>query len=281
MSGMKTRHARTGASLAPEPDVLVRIRQLRCAWPYPAGRGLREALFVRELDVRRGEILAVTGPSGSGKSTLINLVAGFVPPSSGELLYRGAPVRGSGPDRVVVFQNHALFPWLTAFENVAYGLRIQKVPGPEIRQRVEEALALTGLSDFARACPAALSGGMCQRVALARALVLRPAILLLDEPFASLDAVNRSLLQDEVLRLWQRFRWTIVQVTHRVEEAVLMADRVALLLPPPQGLVQVTDIGLARPRTPDSPEVQAGTRALTQALTSACARQAAPTIDPL
>ncbi len=261
-------------------DVLVRMRALRLSWPDPAGRGLREALCVQELDVHRGEILALTGPSGSGKSTLINLVAGFVQPTSGELLYKGAPVRGSGPDRVVVFQNHALFPWLTAFENVAYGLRIQKVPWPEIRQRVEEALTLTGLSDFAKAWPAALSGGMCQRVALARALVLRPEILLLDEPFASLDAVNRSLLQEEVLRLWQHFHWTIVQVTHRVEEAVLMADRVALLLPPPKGLVQVTDISLARPRRADSPEVQAQTKSLTAALTSACTGQKPCTRTP-
>lgn len=244
----------------------LRIRNLRMFFPDPSGHGRREALHIRNLDISKGEFFAITGPSGSGKSTFINIVAGFLAPSEGYVLQNGHPVAGSGPDRIVVFQNHALFPWLTAFENVAYGLKRLPIPRTELDRRVREALEMTALLDFANAYPSTLSGGMCQRVALARALVLRPEILLLDEPFASLDAANRLNLQNELLNLWETFGWTVVLVTHRIEEAVCMADRVAMFFPPPSGLQLVTDISLPRPRLSRSGAVVELTEQLTHRL---------------
>ena len=198
----------------------------------------------------------MAGPSGGGKSTLINLIAGFFPPTEGTILKNGNPLHGPGPDRVVVFQKHALFPWFTAFENVAYGLHRRKLPAKDRQTRVEYALNMVGLSDFSQAYPASLSGGMCQRVALARALVLRPDILLLDEPFASLDAVTRIRLQDELLQLWECHGWTVILVTHNLDEAVYMADRVALLYPPPQGLKRVLTVDIPRTRSRNNAKVK-------------------------
>ncbi|MDY0227704.1 MAG: ABC transporter ATP-binding protein [Desulfomicrobium apsheronum] len=206
------------------------------------------ALDGLDLEIRRGEFVAVVGPSGCGKSTLIDLLAGFTRPTSGTILANGRLVRGPGPERVVVFQDHAVFPWYTALGNVAYGLRRQGVPRREAERHAREALVRVGLGDFVNAYPAALSGGMRQRVALARALVLRPAILLLDEPFAALDAVARARLQDELSALWQEFGWTVVFVTHTLAEAVYLADRVIVLERPPVGLCAVESIVLPRPR---------------------------------
>ena len=235
---------------------ILHLAGVRKSFPGPSGRGQLEALHVSELTVRRGEFLAVAGPSGGGKSTLINLIAGFFPPTEGTILKNGNPLHGPGPDRVVVFQKHALFPWFTAFENVAYGLHRRKLPAKDRQTRVEYALNMVGLSDFSQAYPASLSGGMCQRVALARALVLRPDILLLDEPFASLDAVTRIRLQDELLQLWECHGWTVILVTHNLDEAVYMADRVALLYPPPQGLKRVLTVDIPRTRSRNNAKVK-------------------------
>ena len=177
-------------------------------------------------------------------------------PTEGTILKNGNPLHGPGPDRVVVFQKHALFPWFTAFENVAYGLHRRKLPAKDRQTRVEYVLNMVGLSDFSQAYPASLSGGMCQRVALARALVLRPDILLLDEPFASLDAVTRIRLQDELLQLWECHGWTVILVTHNLDEAVYMADRVALLYPPPQGLKRVLTVDIPRTRSRNNAKVK-------------------------
>jgi NitT/TauT family transport system ATP-binding protein len=201
-----------------------------------------------DLDLAPGEFLAVVGPSGSGKTTLLDLVAGFTAPTSGALTLRGRPVTGPGPDRAVVFQDHAVFPWYTALGNVAYGLRRQGVPRPEARRRAQEALAQVGLAGFAHAYPATLSGGMRQRVALARALVLQPDLLLLDEPFASLDQANRQRLQDELLSLWQRHGWAVIFVTHALAEAVYLSDRIVALQRPPLGLCACVSVDLPRPR---------------------------------
>lgn len=243
------------------------INNVKMYYPDPSGKGPREALHIQHLTVHRGEFLSLTGPSGSGKSTLIHLIAGFLTPSEGIILKNGAPLSGSGPDRIVVFQKHALFPWLTVFDNVAYGLRRTCLARAEQKARILDALDMIGLSDFAKAYPATLSGGMCQRVALARALVLRPDILLLDEPFASLDATNRLKLQDELLTLWESHHWTVIQVTHQLDEAIYMADRVAVIFPPPQGMGFLLDIDIPRPRSPDDPAVTAISRRLAQALT--------------
>ena len=207
-------------------------------------------LFVPELRVRRGEFLVITGPSGSGKSTLLNLIGGFFLPSSGSILKNGQPITGPGPDRITVFQDHAIFPWYTALQNTAYGLRAQGLPKREAEARAMEALRMAKLEEAAHLYPSELSGGMRQRVALARALALAPDILLLDEPFASVDEASRAHLREELLRLWAQCGWTVIMVTHDLHEAVTLADRVALLHTPPRGLGQIFEIREARPRTP-------------------------------
>lgn len=209
------------------------------------------ALSGLDLTLHAGEFLAVVGASGSGKSTLIDLVAGFIRPSAGEVLFQGRNVTGPGPDRVVVFQNHAVFPWYTAEGNVAYGLRRQGIRRKEARAQAREALAQVGLKDFVESWPVALSGGMRQRVALARALVLRPSILLLDEPFASLDVVTRHMLQDQLMALWRQWGWGVIFVTHMLDEAAYLADRIVVLNPPPHGLRGQEVVTVPRPRHRD------------------------------
>ena len=236
------------------PDIL-HIRGI-CHTYSDAKSGRYCSLSIPELSVRRGEFLVVTGPSGSGKSTLLNLIAGFFLPSKGKVLKNGSPIAGPGPDRVMVFQDHAIFPWFTALQNAAYGLRGQGIGRKEAEQRAMEALVLTGLADAAHLYPAELSGGMRQRVALSRALAMNPDILLLDEPFASVDEAGRAHLQDELLQLWERFRWTVVMVTHDLKEAVQLADRVVMLHTPPRGMDRVFDVDIPRPRRADSPAVR-------------------------
>ena len=236
-------------------EPLLELRQVRKVF---AGQGRQEpvvALDGMDLSVTAGEFVSIVGASGSGKSTLLDLIAGFTRPTSGSVAVGGKPVRAPGPDRVVVFQDHAVFPWFTALDNVAYGLRRQGVRRRPARQQAEQALSQVGLGEFAHAYPARLSGGMRQRVALARALVLRPRILLLDEPFASLDAITRARLQDELTALWQQCRWTVLFVTHILAEAVYLADRVVVLDRPPVGLRGQERIRLARPRDRHDPRL--------------------------
>ena len=187
------------------------------------------ALLRLDLEVRRGEFLAVVGESGCGKSTLINLIAGFIKPTFGTALVNNREITGPGPDRIVVFQDHAVFPWYTALDNVAYGLRRQGMGKIQARAEAQKVLENIGLGEFAHSYPATLSGGMRQRVALARSLVLRPEVLLLDEPFAALDMMTRERLQDELLRMWGEYGCTIVFVTHGLQEALYLADRVLVL----------------------------------------------------
>ena len=236
---------------------ILRLNKVQKTFAVPGGKASLTALSELDLAVFAGEFLAVVGPSGSGKSTLINLIAGFIAPTSGGIVKNGAPIKGPGPDRVVVFQDHAVFPWYTVLDNIAYGVRAQNLSRREASGRVQEALSLVGLRDCAHMYPAALSGGMRQRVALARALVLRPDILLLDEPFAALDAVARSRLQEELLRLWKRYGWTVIFVTHNLVEAVCLADRVAVLNPPPYGLKSVMPVPVPRPRERRSAGIEA------------------------
>ena len=215
-------------------------------------RGRAERLQVlREvnLTVRQGELCCLLGPSGCGKSTLLNLAAGFLAPDSGQVLFNGAPVKEPGPERGVVFQDPTLFPWLSVFGNVAFGLRGNGLSRQEVRAKVEEVLKMVGLEGFNDHYPHTLSGGMRQRVALARVLVLEPKALLMDEPFSSLDANSRERLQDELLRIWQARRRTVLFVTHSVEEAAYLADRVILMRPPSQSSIgSEIVVGLGRPR---------------------------------
>lgn len=219
-----------------------------CRW-VPALDGV-------DLHVARNEFVCVLGPSGCGKSTLLNLVGGFERPSSGQILFDGTDVVGPGPDRGVVFQEHALFPWLTARQNVEFGLRHVGVASGERARVAEEFLRLVGLNRFAEARPHALSGGMRQRVALARVLALKPKALLMDEPFGALDAMSRNRLQDELIRIWGSHRTTVLFVTHSVEEAAYLADRVILLGPAPTSLRGEVVVSVPRPRRRGSAEMR-------------------------
>ena len=221
-----------------------------------AGAAGTHALTDFSLTVHDNEILCVVGPSGCGKSTFLNLVAGFIQPSHGELTVNGKPVGGPGPDRGVVFQEDALFPWLTAVENVAFGPELRGVPRNVARERAIESLKLVGLDGFEGHLPKALSGGMKQRVAISRVLVNDPDVMLLDEPFSALDTFTRTTLQGELLRIWQHQKRTFVFITHNVEEAVLLGNRVAVMAKTPEGgtLVQEIEIDLPRPRDTTSAE---------------------------
>jgi NitT/TauT family transport system ATP-binding protein len=202
------------------------------------------ALDKVSLDIKSGEFLSLVGPSGSGKSTLLDLLGGLSRPTIGEVLIDGTPVTGPGLDRAVVFQQYALFPWRTARANVEFGLEAQGVKRRLRQPKAREFLDLVGLSGFEERYPHELSGGMKQRVAIARSLAYDPDILLMDEPFAALDAQTRELLQDEVLRIWQATGKTIVFITHGIEEAVYLGQRVAVLTSRPGRLKQVIDIDL-------------------------------------
>ena len=181
------------------------------------------------LDVEQGEFVSVVGPSGCGKTTILNMVAGFIPYSGGEILLDGVAVQGPGPDRGVVFQSFALFPWKTVLENVGFGPKMRGVPKAERDRIAYEYLELAGLSHAADRYPNELSGGMQQRVGVVRALANNPAVLLMDEPFASVDAQTRMTLQEELTRIWQERRPTVIFITHDVAEAVFLANRVVVL----------------------------------------------------
>lgn len=215
--------------------------------------GARETVAVDglDLDVDAGEFLCVLGPTGCGKSTILNVVAGFIAPSGGAVLVDDLPVDGPGPSRGMVFQSFALFPWATALGNVAFGPRCLGKSKAEGMQIAQQHLELVGLADFGRAYPRELSGGMQQRVGLARALANAPSLLLLDEPFGSLDAQTRLEMQELLLRLWTGSQRTVVFVTHDVDEAILLADRIAMLTARPGRLKKSIPVGLPRPRSYD------------------------------
>ena len=202
-----------------------------------------------DLKVADGEFVSILGPSGCGKSTLLYIVGGFVPPSTGVVLVDGKPVDGPGPDRGPVFQEFALFPWKTVLGNVMYGLQQGGVPRAEALTRSRELLTMVRLSAYENFYPKELSGGMKQRVAIARTLAYRPNILLMDEPFGALDAHTRTGLQNDLLRIWDKDRKTVLFVTHSVEEAVFLSDRVVMMSSAPGRIKQIFDIDLPRPRS--------------------------------
>lgn len=218
---------------------------------YVGARGRTEAVRDIDLHVAAGEFVALLGPSGCGKSTLLQFVSGLDVPTTGTVEVDGQPVTGPSKDRIMVFQQAALFPWLDVRSNVAFGLRHQRVPRAELNRRVQEALELVELDQFAKARPHELSGGMRQRVALARGLVLEPHVLLMDEPFAALDAMSRERLQQEVQALWQQRKPTILFVTHDAHEAVVLADRVVVMSKRPGTIKATIDVPLPRPRHPE------------------------------
>ncbi|MBA9002633.1 MULTISPECIES: ABC transporter ATP-binding protein [Thermomonospora] len=231
----------------------VRLRDVRKTFRNRR-RPVRTALDGVSLDVAPGEFLCLLGPSGCGKSTLLNILAGFVPADSGQVLVDGRPVTGPGPDRGVLFQTPMLFPWLTTWQNVLYGPKARGALTRQVREEAERLLETVGLADARDAYPHELSGGMRHRAAFARVLINRPGLLLMDEPFGALDAITRANMQRFLLELWQGRRMTIVFVTHDVEEATLLGDRVCVLSGPPGATEAVLDIGLRRPRTYEDTE---------------------------
>jgi NitT/TauT family transport system ATP-binding protein len=208
-----------------------------------------QALKNISLAVSEGEFVSIVGPSGCGKSTLLYMLGGFVPPSSGRLMADGQPIVAPGIDRGIVFQEYALFPWLTVFDNIAYGLEMAGMPAAKRKKAVEHYVSLIGLEGFERRYPRELSGGMKQRVALARTFAYEPSILLLDEPFGALDSLTREIMQDELRRLWRTTGKTIVMVTHDVGEAVYLSNRVCVMSQRPGRIVEEFTIDLDRSGT--------------------------------
>ncbi len=200
------------------------------------------------LTVNEHEFITVIGPSGCGKTTLLRIVAGLIPYDSGQVLVKGKPVTGPGPDRAVVFQSFALLPWATVLENVAFGLETRGIPRAEREEQARVLIKTVGLAGFESRLPRHLSGGMQQRVGLARALAVNPDILLMDEPFGAIDEQTRRIMQEELLRIWGYRRKTVLFVTHSMEEAVLLADRVILMSPRPGRVHEIIDVPLPRPR---------------------------------
>jgi NitT/TauT family transport system ATP-binding protein len=244
---------RTGQPMAADADGTDRyLRAESVSIAYAVGRGADVVLAVDSVDltVRRGELVCVVGPSGCGKTTLLNAVAGFLPISSGTLTLRGKPIVQPGPDRAMVFQQPGLLPWRDVLHNVTYGLEMSgRLPRRAAAERAQQLLELVGLADFARTYPHQLSGGMQQRVNLARALAVEPELLLLDEPFASVDAQTRETLQAELLAICKRARVTAMFVTHDIGEAVFLADRVCVFSRRPGRIVRELTVSLPQPRT--------------------------------
>jgi NitT/TauT family transport system ATP-binding protein len=206
------------------------------------------ALSEISLSVARGEFVSILGPSGCGKSTLLYIVGGFVPPSEGAVVVNDQPVTGPGPDRGPVFQEFALFPWKTVLGNVMYGIEQRGATKSEAQARARDLLAMVKLSGYENFYPKELSGGMKQRVAIARTLAYRPNILLMDEPFGALDAHTRTRLQNDLLGIWEKDRKTVLFVTHSVEEAVFLSDRVVMMTSSPGRIKEIITIDLPRPR---------------------------------
>lgn len=215
---------------------------------FETANGPHTAVRSANLTVRPGEFVCLLGPSGCGKSTLMNSIAGFVPPSSGEVTVDGEPVTTPGPDRGMVFQQHSLFPWKTVKENVAFGPLMSGVGQGEASSVARTFLSLVGLAAFENTYPNTLSGGMQQRVGIARALANYPSVLLMDEPFGSLDAQTRIMMQENLLDIWQEFRNTVVFVTHDIDEAVFLSDRVVVMSASPGRIIADIDVKLPRPR---------------------------------
>ncbi len=246
---------------------IVGLDNVTLTFPGRARRAPVEVLRRLDLGVLPGELVAIIGPSGCGKSTLLSLLAGYLAPSSGRVLFQEEPITGPGRERMMVFQQPALFPWLTTEQNIAYGLKLRANRGNGlVRDSVAAMLRLVGLDGFARHYPSDLSGGMRQRLEIARALAVNPQVLLMDEPLAALDALTRRHMQREVLRIWEETQKTIVFVTHDIDEAVIMADRVVIMARRPSFVLEVAKVDLPRPRLRDDPAVAKLARRLSSLL---------------
>lgn len=213
-----------------------------------------EALRNISFDVKDGEFICLLGPSGCGKTTLLRIIAGLETHTSGEITLNGVPIIGPDPKRGMVFQQYSLFPWRTIIDNITFGLEIQGIRKPEARKRVEKYIDLVGLEQFKNSYPYELSGGMQQRAAIARALANEPEVLLMDEPFGALDAQTRNILQDELLKIWEQKHVTVLFVTHSVDEAVFLSDRIVVMTARPGRIREIVEVDLPRPRCRTSQE---------------------------
>ena len=225
-------NARLPAQALPEAAIKIRARDVRMDFAIEDDKGRRQQISALQdfnLDIREGEFFTILGPSGCGKSTFLNVLAGLAHKSSGSITIDGRPAEGINLHQGVVFQGYALFPWRTVLQNIEMGLEIRKVPKRERKETAEHFLNLVGLSGFGHRYPHELSGGMRQRVAIARALAYSPDLLLMDEPFAALDAQTREILQTELLRIWEAHKKTIVFITHSLDEAIYLSDRIAVI----------------------------------------------------
>jgi NitT/TauT family transport system ATP-binding protein len=234
---------------------------------------LRQVFYVRKSETKRidefvaledfsleigdGEFVVIVGPSGCGKSTLLDIVSGLVPPAAGAIYIDSERVKGPTLDRGFIMQGYALFPWRTVRRNIEYGLEVMRMPRKKRAAVVDEYIELVGLQGFEDHYPNELSGGMRQRVAIARALAYNPKVLLMDEPFAAVDAQTREHLQDELMRIWEKTRKTIIFITHSIEEAVLLGDRVVIMTPNPGKIKKIVNIDIPRPRTADGMRLNA------------------------
>lgn len=248
---MRHEHETTVATTTAAQHGLV-VRDLSKSFVH--GRERIAVIDRLDLQASPGEFVAVVGPSGAGKTTLLNLVAGFLQPDQGDVLIDGEPVQGPGPKRCVVFQEYAVFPWLSVQDNIEFGLKLRarRQPRAERERIVRHYIEMMGLGGFERALPRELSGGMRQRVAIARAYAVDPEILLMDEPFAALDAQTRDYMQEQLLEINQRERRTVLFVTHSVEEAIFLADRVVLLSQRPTHVREVFPMPFGHPRSHDT-----------------------------
>jgi NitT/TauT family transport system ATP-binding protein len=238
-----------------------------------------QALNPVSLEIKDGEFFCIIGPSGCGKSTLLNILAGLETPSSGNVKLEEKAVSQPGPDRVVVFQEAGLMPWMTVKSNVEYGLKLQGLDKATRAERAQKYLKMVHLSKYSQAMPHELSGGMRQRVSIARALALEPKVLLMDEPFSALDAQTRDLLHDELQNIWQETNKTILFVTHNLREAVYLADRVMIMTAAPGSIKKIVTVPFSHPRSKSSTEVSAFTAQLHELIKSEVDKVAARELD--
>ncbi|MDR2258885.1 MAG: ABC transporter ATP-binding protein [Treponema sp.] len=246
---------------------LSRLRQVF----YVKNRGVRKleefvALDDFSLEVDQGELITIVGPSGCGKSTLLDIVSGLAPPKSGHIIIKGRRITGPALDRGFIMQGYALLPWRTVWKNIAYGLEVKHIPFRKRPEIIRKYIKLVGLEGFEDRYPNELSGGMRQRVAIARSLAYDPELLLMDEPFAAVDAQTREVLQDELLRIWEKTGKTIIFITHSIDEAVLLADRVVVMTASPGRIKKIIPINLPRPRSAADMRVSADFQWITHSI---------------
>src|SRR6266436_6127197 len=239
-----------------DPASHIRVESLTVAYEKPRAAGTFVAVSNANLDVARGAFVTIVGPSGCGKSSLLLTIAGLVRPASGCVRVNGKPISGPGRDRAVVFQDFALMPWRTVLDNVRFGLELQRWQGEDLTARARRYVELVGLKGFEHYHPHQLSGGMRQRVGIARALAVDPEILLLDEPFGSLDAQTRDEMGSELLGIWEQNKKTALFVTHGIDEAIFLADRIVVMARNPGRITKIISVELPRPRTVETMDLE-------------------------